>query len=158
MNPTIVEIGQDFAVQSDGGIVAKGFPSRDAAEEYVDMLLAQTVSIIFDEPALAQTASIIFDELAGEASKWSWMAGGGTGYFTELNAITVVFDYPLTKDARFEFKSENAVSDYSLIKGAGFEDAGFEFKSEPGFTRGEFVECVRAGYCKLYAKDGRAWA
>jgi hypothetical protein len=50
--------------------------------------------------------------------------------FTELKAVTIVFDYPLTREARLEFKSET------------------------GFTRAEITECIRAGYRKIYAEDG----
>jgi hypothetical protein len=50
--------------------------------------------------------------------------------FTELKAVTIVFEYPLTREARLEFKSET------------------------GFTRAEIIECIRAGYRKIYAEDG----
>jgi len=75
--------------------------------------------------------------------KWcmAWVDANGTGgiknpsaRFTELKALTIVFDYPLTREARLEFKSET------------------------GFTRSEIIECIRAGYRKIYAEDGGEYA
>ena len=55
-----------------------------------------------------------------------------TARFTELKAVTIVFTYPLTREARLEFRSET------------------------GFTRAEIIECIRSGYRKIYAQE-RKW-
>src|SRR3981081_1703795 len=92
-----------YAVQSSGGeIVADGFPDRGAAEEYVDHFYVQMVSLaLTGEP--------------GEPNRWlqGLPTGGGTrgiknpgNRFAELKAVTIMFDYPPTRKARFEFKSE----------------------------------------------------
>ena len=49
--------------------------------------------------------------------------------FTELKAVTIVFKYPLAREARIGFKSET------------------------GFTRAEIIECIRGGYRKIYAEE-----
>jgi len=116
-----------YAVQSSGGeIVADGFPDRGAAEEYVDHFYVQMVSLALDGEG-------------GESNRWlrALPNGGGTkgiknpgGRFAELKAVTIVFDYPLTREARFEFKSEAR------------------------FTRAEIIECIRNAYRKIYSEAG----
>jgi hypothetical protein len=115
-----------YAVQSSGGeIVADGFPDRGAAEECVDHFYVQTVS-------LALTGE------AGESNRWlQCLDGGGTkgvknpgDRFTELKAVTIVFDYPHTPEARFEFTAET------------------------GFARAEIIEYICTAFRKIYAEVG----
>ena len=118
-----------YAVQSSGGeVVADGFTDRDAAEEYVDHLFVQSVSLTLDGEI-------------GEDNRWcrAWADGSGTkggkppGFFIpELKAVTIVFDYPLNREARLEFKSET------------------------GFTREEIIECIRAAIVKIFTEAARS--
>jgi len=99
-----------YAVQSSGGeVVADGFPDRDAAEEYVDHLFVQSVSLTLDGEI-------------GEDNRWcrAWADGSGTkgaGFFIpELKAVTIVFDYPPNREARLEFKSETGFTREEIIE------------------------------------------
>ena len=127
------------AVQSlDGTIAADGFPDREAAQEYADYLRPDDGSgLLYADSFAERLAEEEGDNLTEDEWCMAWVDANGTGgiknpsaRFTELKAVTIVFKYPLTREARFEFKSET------------------------GFTRAEIIECIRAGYRKIYAEDG----
>jgi hypothetical protein len=134
---TLGDVGH-YAVQSpDGTIAADGFPDREAAQEYADYLRPDDGSSLLYADSFADGLSKEEgDNLTEDEWCMAFVDANGTegirnpsSRFTELKALTIVFKYPLTKEARLEFKSET------------------------GFTRSEIIECIRAGYRKIYAED-----
>lgn len=138
--PAAVEEVGRYAVQyTDGTIAADGFPDRAAAEEYIDYLTSDHGSggLLFANNFAERLAIEEGDRLTDEQWCITPVNGSGTegiknpsACFTQLKAVTIVFDYPLTREAILEFKSET------------------------GFSRAEIIECIRAGYLKIYAEDG----
>jgi hypothetical protein len=137
--PVVREEVRQYAVQCpDGTIAADGFADRDAAEEYADYLRSDDGSndLMFADSFASRLAVEEEDNVTEDRWCRTWVDGNGaerienpSSRFTELKAVTIVFDYPLTREARLEFKSET------------------------GFTRAEIIECIRAGYRKIYAED-----
>ena len=123
-----------YAVQyPDGAIAADCFPDRESAEEYANL---------FSGPGAVTPLDAFAGRLADEDSwpegQWcvAWVDCYGregikdpSARFTELKAVTIVFTYPLAREARLGFKSET------------------------GFTRAEIIECIRSGYRQIYAED-----
>jgi hypothetical protein len=135
------EVGRYAVRCPDGTIAADGFPNRGAAEKYANCLRIDDGSnglwFWFADSFADRLAWEEGDDLTDDEWCRAWVDGNGTrgiknpsARFTELQALTIVFKYPLTREARLEFKSET------------------------GFTRAEIIECIRAGYRKIYAEDG----
>jgi hypothetical protein len=61
-------------------------------------------------------------------------AKDGSKCFTRLQTIRIRFDYPLGEDVYFTFQS--------------WDDA----ENKNGFTRQQFLDCVRKGYSRIYRK------
>lgn len=136
---TYDDVGR-YALQCpDGTIAADGFLHRNMAEEYADYLRSDDESggLMFADSFADRLADEEGDNLTEDEWCGALVDDSGTkriknpsARFTELKTVTIVFTYPLTREARLDFKSET------------------------GFTRAEIVECIRAGYRKIYTEDG----
>jgi hypothetical protein len=130
------DVGRYAVKYPNGAIAADCFTDRELAEEYAKYLMSAGSG----GGMLTDTfAGRLEDEDSWPEDQWcvAWVDSAGTEgikdpsvRFTELKAVTIVFTYPLAREARIGFKSET------------------------GFTRAEIIECIRLGYRKIYAEDG----
>ena len=124
-----------YAVQyADGVIAADCFTDRESAQKHANNLMSTGPDA---GTPLDAFAGRLEDEDSWPEGQWcvAWVDNYGTegikdpsARFTELKAVTIVFDYPFSREARLGFKSET------------------------GFTRAEIVECIRSGYRQIFAE------
>jgi hypothetical protein len=125
-----------YAVQyADGVIAADSFTDRESAQKHANDLMSNGPDA---GTPLDAFAGRLADQDSWPEDQWcmAWVDNYGTegikdpgARFTELKAVTIVFSYPLRREARFEFDSET------------------------GFTRSEIIECIRWGYRRIYADN-----